>query len=539
MGHIYDLASLSAWSGLFLKGSKVRTPRALDALRTWGTSIAGLTVVASRWVPNEVMLVDDLGPLTWREVNDRTSRLAAGLPLSGPHPRVGLLCRNHRWMVESLIACSKRGAETVLLNTGFGAGQLRSVLDELRVDVLIADAEFATLLDAVPQGLRRRVIWVEDTLGRAGVPTVEQIIQATPSQELTPPGVQGRTVMMSSGTTGRPKGARRPPKPGLWPLASIRSRIPFRARDTMIIEAPLFHTWGFAAMQICLAMRGTMVLHRRFEPEATLRAVQEHPRTVLMAVPVMLQRIMELPAEVIGAYDSRSLRIAAVSGSPLPGDLATRFMDAFGDRLYNVYGSTEASWVAIATPRELRQDPGTAGRPPRNTSLVILDEDGSPLPRGEVGRIFAANEMLFEGYTGGEPVEVWEGLLSTGDLGHIDDRGLLRVDGRADGVVVCGGENVVARDVEDLLARMPGVREAAVVGVPDKDWGNRLAAYIVLSPGARLDADAVRNHVRVQVARFAVPRDVHFIPELPRNATGKVLHVRLSAVRRSDGQLAG
>ncbi|TDC74166.1 AMP-binding protein, partial [Actinomadura sp. 7K507] len=362
-------------------------------------------------------------------------------------------------------------------------------------------------------------------------PSIEEIIGAAPASAsgAGPPQIQSRTIMLSSGTTGRPKGARRPPRPGLWPLASMTSRIPLRARQTMIIEAPLFHTWGYAALQMAWALRAPVVLHRRFDPEQTLRAVASHGETTVFAVPVMLQRILELAPGIRAAHDASSLRIVAISGAALPGDLATRFMDVFGDRLYNVYGSTEASWVSIATPRDLRIDPRTAGRPPRNTKLVILDAGGRGLGRGAIGQIFAANELLFEGYTGGEPMEVRDGLLATGDLGHIDHRGLLFVDGRSDGLVVSGGENVVPRDVEDALLRLPEIGEVAVVGVPDQEWGQRLAAYVVLRPGARLEAAAVREYVHEHVARYAVPRDVHFIAQLPRNATGKVVHRWLTA----------
>jgi acyl-CoA synthetase (AMP-forming)/AMP-acid ligase II len=525
VGHTYELASLILRSGLFASGSQTRIHRHVETLRHWGTTLAGLAAAAAERGPDKPIVYDDRGVLTAGELHERVNRLAAGLPLDGPRPRVGILCRNHRGMVEALIAAGTCGAETVLLNTGFGAGQLRGVLSELRVDVLVADAEFAPLLALVPPALRRQVVWA-DSAGGEG-PTLGQIIEATPYRRFEPPAVQGRTIVLSSGTTGRPKGARRPPRPGLGPLASLWSRIPFHTRDTVIIEAPIFHTWGFAAMQIALGMRCPIVLHRRFGPEATLHAIAGHRRPVLFAVPVMLQRIMELPDEVLRRYDASALRIAAVSGAAMPGDLATRFMDSFGDVLYNVYGSTEASWVSIATPRDLRVHPGTAGRPPRNTSLAILDDDGRPVPRGEIGRIFAANEMLFEGYTSGEPTEAWEGLLNTGDLGHVDRAGLLYVDGRADGLVVSGGENVVPRDVEDVLARISGVREVAVIGVPDEEYGQRLAAYLVLDPGARLTADSVRDHVRDQLARFAAPRDVHFIAELPRNATGKVVPRRL------------
>ncbi|MGI5163750.1 AMP-binding protein [Spirillospora sp. CA-253888] len=530
LGHVRDLAFLLLRTGLVFSGPPLRLPRQFGELRRWGTTLAGIVVAAAARDPGRLALRDEDGPITFGELDERTTRLAAGLPLAGPRPRVGVLCRNHRGMVETMVACSKRGVEVVLLNTGFGAGQVRAVLGELRTDLLVADAEFAPLLAEAPIALRRVVVWADrppgpDVPGR----TIGEIVEATPAASLDPPQIQSRTIVLSSGTGGRPKGARRPPRPGLWPLASMVSRIPLRGRQTMVIEAPLFHTWGYAALQMAWALRAPVVLRRRFDPEQTLRSIASCREAALFAVPVMLQRVLDLPEPVRREHDASGLRVAAVSGAALPGDLATRFMDAFGDRLYNVYGSTEASWVSIATPRELRTDPGTAGRPPRNTSLVIMGADGRPAGRSTMGEIHAANELLFEGYTGGEPMAVRDGLLATGDLGHIDHRGLLFVDGRKDGMVVSGGENVVPREVEDVLLRLPGVREAAVVGVPDPEWGQRLAAYIVARPGARLDADLVRAHVHTRIARYAVPRDVHFIAELPRNATGKVVHRWLAA----------
>ncbi|MFI0407629.1 AMP-binding protein [Actinomadura sp. 3N508] len=525
IGHIRDLAALLLRTGLLFAGGPRRIGRQLRALRRWGTTLAGLVASSAARSPSRLALIDDDGAVTFAELDERAARLAAGLPLPGPRPRVGVLCRNHRGMVETLVACSRRGAEVVLLNTGFGTGQLRAVLGELRPDLIVADTEFAPLLADVPLALRRTVRWTDRD------PGLDAIVRSVPADDAAdaPRRIQGRTIMLSSGTTGRPKGARRPPRPGLWPLASMTSRIPLRARQTMIIEAPLFHTWGYAALQMAWALRAPVVLHRRFDPERTLRAIASHRETAVFAVPVMLQRILDLAPEVRALYDTSSLRILALSGAALPGDLATRFMDEFGDRLYNVYGSTEVSWVSIATPRDLRLDPRTAGRPPRNTALEIRDAQGGRLGRGAIGQIFAANELLFEGYTGGEPMQVRDGLLATGDLGHIDERGLLFVAGRGDGVIVSGGENVVPRDVEDALLRMPEIHEVAVVGVPDDAWGQRLAAYVVLRSGARLEAEKVREYVRAHVARYAVPREVHFIPELPRNATGKVVHRWLAA----------
>lgn len=536
IGHVRDLTALLLRTGLIFSGSPQRSLHQIGLLRTWGTTMAGLVVSGAARSPRRPAVIDERGVLTFAELDDRSTRLAVGLPLDGPRPRVGVLCRNHRGMVETLVACSKRGVEVVLLNTGFGAGQLRNVLSELRMDLLVVDAEFAPLLAATPRALRRMIVWADRPGDESGAGlTIDQIVHSSPAPKLRPPQVNGRTIVLSSGTTGRPKGARRPPRPGLWPLASMTSRIPLRSRQTMIVEAPLFHTWGYAALQMAWGLRAPVVLRRRFDPEGTLRSIAGHRDVVVFAVPVMLQRILDLPEEVRRRHDTSSLRIAALSGAALPGELATRFMDAFGDVVYNVYGSTEVSWVSIATPRDLRKDPRTAGRPPRNTRLLILDEDGKPVGRSTIGRVFAANELLFEGYTGGEPTEVRDGLLSTGDLGHVDHRGLLFVDGRQDGMVVSGGENVVPRDVEDALLKYPGVHEVAIIGVPDDEWGQRLAAYVVPQPGAELDPAALRTFVHTQVARFAVPRDVHFLHELPRNATGKVVYRWLTAGPRRSG----
>jgi fatty-acyl-CoA synthase len=276
-------------------------------------------------------------------------------------------------------------------------------------------------------------------------------------------------------------------------------------------------------MSLGLLLGSTFVLSRRFDPEQCLAEVARHRAGVLVAVPVMLQRILDLPVEVRRRYDTSSLRVVPLSGSAIPAGMATRWMDEFGDNLYNLYGSTEVGWVTIATPEDLRADPTTAGRPPLNTVVRLLDEQGREVRRGATGRIFVGSELLFEGYTGGGNKEVIDGLMSTGDTGHVDAEGRLYVDGRDDEMIVSGGENVFPREVEDLLALHPGVRDVAVVGVVDDEFGQRLRAVVVAHDDAGLDAESVQRYVRENLARFKVPRDVVFVDELPRNATGKIL----------------
>jgi len=272
-----------------------------------------------------------------------------------------------------------------------------------------------------------------------------------------------------------------------------------------------------------LPTASTMVLRRRFDPEETLSAVQQSRADVLAAVPVMIQRILELPDETLAKYDLSSLRITSLSGSALPGELAIAWMDRFGDSVYNLYGSTEVAYATIATPEDLRAAPGTAGRPPRGTVVRLFDDAGHEVPRGEVGRIFVGNEMSFEGYTGGGNKEAIDGLLSSGDVGHIDPGGRLFIDGRDDEMIVSGGENVFPREVEDLLADLDGVIEVAVIGVDDPEFGQRLKAFVVLADGAELSSDDLNAHVKANLASFKTPREIEFLDELPRNATGKVL----------------
>jgi acyl-CoA synthetase (AMP-forming)/AMP-acid ligase II len=507
----FTIATLTR-RGLLTPGPPIRIAAQLNALRRWGWGLSGELRQAANRDPDRVAVVDERGgKLTYRDLLGRAERLAKSLRGAvgvQPGDKVGLLCRNHHGLVEAMVATTLLGADAVLINTGLSAAQLATVAEQQALRALVHDDEFAERVAGLPADLAR----VDET-------RLKELVAGPPPGDLRPPPRDGRTIVLTSGTTGTPKGARRPTPHGFGPLVSIISRIPLRVRDTVMITAPIFHTWGYAALQVCFALRATIVLHRRFDPAATLAALVAQRCDAMFAVPVMVQRLMEVPPP----QPKPSLKVVAVSGSALPGGLATRFMDTYGDVLYNLYGSTEVSWASIAGPEELRAAPTTAGRPPHGTRLRILDEEGRPVPTGQVGRIFVGNEMLFEGYTSGTARESRDGLLDTGDLGRVNADGLLFVDGRADDMIVSGGENVFPSEVEDLLGRLPQVREAAVIGVPDQEYGQRLAAFLALHPGETLDPEAVREYVRHYLARFSVPRDVVFVNYLPRNATGKVL----------------
>jgi fatty-acyl-CoA synthase len=301
------------------------------------------------------------------------------------------------------------------------------------------------------------------------------------------------------------------------------SKIPIRSGRAVVLAAPAFHAWGLLSSTIALGLGNTLVVARRATPEWTLDALEEHRADALITVPILLARFLDQGEDKIAARDLSALRVIAVSGSALPAELATRTMDLLGDVLYNLYGSTEVAYATIATPADMRAAPGTVGRPPQGTTIKLLDPEGNEVPQGESGRIFVGSSMQFEGYTGGGSKEVVAGLMSTGDVGHVDEAGRLFVEGRDDDMIVSGGENVFPAEVEELLGSYDGVQEVAVVGVDDPTWGKRLRAYVVASQGANLDEQALKDHVKTNLARYKVPREIVFIDEMPRNPAGKVV----------------
>jgi acyl-CoA synthetase (AMP-forming)/AMP-acid ligase II len=491
-------------------------------LRDWGRGPASGYITSAVLCPGDVAVIDDRGTLTFGEVDRRTDALANALAAAGVRAGdgVGIMCRNHRGFVESTVAVAKLGADVLYLNTAFAGPQLVEVVEREGPVALIYDEEFSGLLAGVGDGVKRFVAWAD---GDAADPTLDELIASgAPGRPAPPPSV-GRTVILTSGTTGAPKGANRPSPQSLDPVISLLSKFPLKRGQRTVVAAPLFHTWGFAHFALGLMLDSALILQRRFDPEATLAAIERNRADSLAVVPVMLQRILELPAETRRRYDLSSLTVVAASGSALPGDLATEWMDEYGDNLYNLYGSTEVAQATIATPADMRAAPGTAGRPPRGTVVRLYDDRGKPVPQGQTGRIFVGNELQFEGYTGGGTKEVVDGLMSTGDVGRFDSAGRLFVEGRDDEMIVSGGENVFPKEVEDLLARHEAVVEAAALGVPDSEFGQRLIAWVVSAPGTEIGEADLKEHVKENLARYKVPREIRFIDELPRNATGKVL----------------
>jgi fatty-acyl-CoA synthase len=492
------------------------------ALWRFGPTPAAACVASAARFPGDLALIDERGQLTYEELDRRTNALAHSLSDQGlgESENVALLCRNHRGFVEATIACSKLGANVLYLNTGFAGPQIEEVVTRENAAALIYDDEFSALVGDAGRRDQRFIAWRGDVEDDLPEPTLDDLIAVGDPSGVVAPSAPGRTTILTSGTTGTPKGADRAVS-GLDPIGALLSKIPFRSHFATVDAPPMFHAWGFANFILALAMSSPLVLRRKFDPRTTLQDVARHQAEALVLVPVMLQRMLDLDPRELAGYDTSSLRVIALSGSALPPPLVERGLDAFGDILYNLYGSTEVAWATIATPEDLRAAPGTAGKPPRGTIVKLYDDDNNQVLDGGRGRIFVGNEMLFEGYTGGGSKDMIDGLMATGDVGHFDDDGRLFVDGRDDDMIISGGENVFPQEVEEILASHERVREAAVVAVKDERFGQRLKAFVVTS--GPVGEDALKAHVKENLASYKVPREIVFVDALPRSEQGKVL----------------
>ncbi|HEX4106756.1 MAG TPA: AMP-binding protein [Solirubrobacteraceae bacterium] len=466
-------------------------------------------------------IADERGEILYSEFDEHINRLAQSLRDRGlgVGSSVGILCRNHRGPLIAGFAASRGGMNAIWLNTAFSARQAREVSEREGVQLLVHDEEFDEVVAEIePEHGRVRTA----TADEAG-DELWQLIDAGSPDAPKAPERPGRIVLLTSGTTGTPKGAPRPEPRSLILPGALLDRMPLKAREAMVIGPPLYHGTGLIIALLSISLGSKLVLRRRFEAEQFLDDIERHHASGVCVVPVMLQRVLALGEEEIKRRDLTSLRVAFCAGSQLPAEVAIRAMNVLGDVIYNLYGSTEVSVATLATPEDIRAAPSSVGRPALGSRVRILDEQGKEVEQGATGRIFVGTSTPFEGYTGGGGKEVVDGMLATGDVGHFDENGRLFIDGRDDEMIVSGGENVFPREIEELLLTHPAVADAAAIGVSDPDFGQRLRAFVVMQPDASVSERELQDFVKENLARYKAPREVVFMDELPRNPTGKVL----------------
>jgi fatty-acyl-CoA synthase len=525
---------------------KVEAPQNIVAMladiRRWG-EFGMIPALNARRTPDATAIIDDDGEMTFKELDDAAHAVANGLLAKGVKggDGVALLIRNHRWFLIALYGTARVGARMILLNSEFSGPQIKEVSEREGAKIIIFDDEYTSAVAAAdpPLGKLRALPTNPDKEEPSGSTdeTLADLIARSAKTPAPKSSKHSKIIILTSGTTGTPKGANRSSPPSLAPLGGVLSHVPFRSGEVTSLPAPMFHALGFLHATIAMMLGSTLVLRRRFKPSTVLEDLEKHKVTAMVVVPVMLSRLLDQLEKTEPKPDLSKLRIVFVSGSQLGAELATRAMKDIGPVVYNLYGSTEIAFASIARPQDLQKNAATVGPVVKGVKVKLYDENGNEVPKGEVGRIFVGNTFPFEGYTGGGGKAVIDGLMSSGDVGYFDEDGLLYVSGRDDEMIVCGGENVFPAEVEDLISGHPEVVEATALGVEDKEWGHRLRAFVVKAEGATVDEAAIKLYVKDNLARYKVPREVIFLDELPRNPTGKILKRELKDIE-IDGQKA-
>jgi len=471
---------------------KLEPPQNIAAMvadiRRWG-EFGMIPALNARRTPNRVAIVDDDGEITFKELDDAANEVANGLLAMGVKggDGVAILARNHRWFLIAVYGAARTGARIILLNSEFSGPQIKEVAEREGAKVIIYDDEYCQAVSAAePELGKLRALGKNPDTEEPSDSTDETLesLVARSSGKPAPKATRHSSIIiLTSGTTGTPKGANRSTPPTLAPIGGILSHVPFKSGEVTSLPAPMFHALGFLHATIAMMLGTTLVLRRRFKPVTVLEDIEKNKVTAMVVVPVMLSRILDALDGMERKPNLSSLRIVFVSGSQLGAELATRALKELGPVIYNLYGSTEIAFATIARPKDLSINPATVGPVVKGVKVKILDENG-----------------------------------------------LLYVSGRDDEMIVSGGENVFPAEVEDLISGHPEVVEATALGVEDKEWGHRLRAFVVKADGASVGEDDIKTYVKDHLARYKVPREVVFLDELPRNPTGKVLKRELREI---------
>jgi fatty-acyl-CoA synthase len=498
----------------------------VGAIRDYGP-LGGAPRIAAIRHGSHPAITDDRGEITFAELDEQVNRLANAFRAQGlgAGSSVGILCRNHRAPLIVAFAASRVGMDAIWLNTAFSQRQATEVAGREGVDILVHDDEFGETVAEIASPHGR----LTSSATGSGTDELDSLIATGEPTAPPAPERPGRIVLLTSGTTGTPKGAPRAEPRSLSIPGALLDRMPMRAREATLIGPPLYHGTGLVIAMLSISLGSKLVLRSRFDAAQFLQDTEAHAATTWCVVPIMLQRVLALGDEEIKRRELSTLKVVFCAGSQLPAEVAIKSMDLLGDVIYNLYGSTEVSVATLATPADIRAAPTSVGKPALGSRVKILDDAGVPVARtGQTGRIFVGTTSPFEGYTGGGSKEIIDGLLSTGDVGHFDEAGRLYIDGRDDEMIVSGGENVFPREVEELLLTHPAIVDAAVIGVQDAEFGQRLKAFVVKRDGGEVSPEEVQAFVRDNLARYKVPREVVFLDDLPRNPTGKILKRELA-----------
>jgi long-chain acyl-CoA synthetase len=469
--------------------------------------------------------------LTYEQWNDAADRVAEGLSQQGlsAGDRLGMRFKlSVEWFVIQR-ALQKLGVAQVAVNWRLTPDEATYILHDSGAKGLACNDIDANGWAGLGIGL---LVTVGQPTGRFGV-RYEDLLHTTVT---TPRFGASRPalVLYTSGTTGRPRGV-----PPLDPssvrdvdrlmryVSSVGAVPPYPENPTTLLTMPIHHGAGPQIAAATCARGGTVVALDHYRPEEALRLIDTHCVQSWTAVPTMLLRIQKLPDDVLARYDLSSLKSVSVGAAPVPQSLKQWIIDRLGDDvLWESYGASEAGMISYTTPEHQLTKPGTSGRPYDGVEIAIVDDAWNRLAPGHTGEIAVNSPVVLRNYLGGADLDeqvVKDGFYRTGDVGHLDGDGFLFITDRIKDMIVAGGVNVYPAEIEKALVSHPDVVDAAVIGIPDDDFGEQILAFVISTPGAAGDEQRLLAHLDDQLANYKKPRTFVFVDDLPRNPTGKVL----------------
>ncbi len=539
-------ARLSTQSGMMWSISRPGMIELVRVLASGSQNPSLIYRVNARNTPSKPAIIWRGRVTTWAELDERIDRLSAGLVRRGIGRKnsVIMMMRNRQEFVELGAAAARAGAAAVSISWRSTAKELAYLANHSGARGIVTEPELLATVEQAKAELPAHFLENVFVVGDAGNATgpvrataLDRLYEdpAPKRNGLDPANDEDAAVIIyTSGTTGKPKGAvRKFPKDTMQAAFRFINETPMRVDDVHLVACPLYHSTAFGFMSLSAILGQTVVLMDEFKAEPFLELIERHSVTTTAVVPTMLHRVLELPLATRKKYDARTLRAVFSGGAPLPAPLALDFMDAFGDVLYNFYGATETGLVTLAKPADLRAAPGTIGKALPGNDIRLVGEEGRDVKPGEVGELYVKNKMLVACYHNDQAAtdqSMIDGFFSVGDLARVDVSGHYFIEGRKRDMVISGGVNVYPAEVEAALEQHPDVAECAVIGVPDREWGERVRAFVVKKAGSSLEEGELKAFVRERLAGAKVPRDYVFLDSLPRNPTGKVLKRELRDV---------
>ncbi len=506
------------WSGL---------PSALEVMVRRGVDLKTIHAIWAKLIPDRLAVVDGRREVSFQELNEEINRLATGLVQHyqvGPGRPLMVAMKNRAEYLVAWMAAARLGVGTIHASWRQTSEELKYQIEHSGAGVVVADQSVDSALR--PLELEAVIAVGEGVEGR---PYDEVIAQGSRRMGLRRGGRrQSENIVYTSGTTGRPKGAVRDMAAyGVVEFAQILERLPLKMGERHLVVSPIYHSGGQIFSLMETALGSTLYLAEEFDAESTLAQMHDEAINTIFLVPTMLRKILELGDGLHERYGVPSLRGILCGAAPFPEALRRRAVERFGaEVIHDFYGATEIGWITVINGQEMKERPGSVGRPLAGQEVRILDEDGQEMDTGEVGTIYVRNHHLMGGYLKNEEAteEIRRGgWMTVDDLGYVDEEGYLYLAGRVRDMVISGGVNIYPAEIENVLMEHPAVREIAVIGVDDEAWGEALVAVVVVEEGEGIDEQGLVDYAKERLTDYKVPRRWERVEELPRNPTGKVL----------------